>query len=188
MSFFTIYIGALSVWLAKSNPELYAERSRAADNIEPWDNLVIRFHNLFLMAIIFVAALDSGRFGWSNVPYAVQIGGWFGLCLAAAMIWHVMAVNQFLSAWVRIQQDRNQFVVKQGAYRFVRHPMYLAVIVSAFSVPLLLSSYWALIPGLSLALLTTYRTAREDRTLIDKLSGYKEYTSAVQYRLIPGIW
>ncbi|MGI9518399.1 MAG: methyltransferase family protein [Pirellulaceae bacterium] len=188
LSFFAVYVGALSIWLARTNPDLYAERTRIADNIEPWDKWVVKLYSLSLLATVFVGALDSGRFGWSTVPPVIQLGGWVGLCLAATMIWHVMAVNNFLSAWVRIQPDRNQFVVTKGAYGWVRHPMYLAVVIAAFCVPLVLASWWALIPGLCVAVLIMYRTAREDRTLIDKLPGYKEYTEAVRYRLLPGIW
>jgi protein-S-isoprenylcysteine O-methyltransferase Ste14 len=32
------------------------------------------------------------------------------------------------------------------------------------------------------------RTELEDRTLQKELNGYKEYTSQVRYRLIPGVW
>jgi len=66
--------------------------------------------------------------------------------------------------------------------------MYLAIIVSDVFVPLLLVSYWALIPGLLDVFVIVYRTAREDRTLFLKLAGYREYSDSVRYRLIPGIW
>ncbi len=186
--FFALFVNSLAIWLAKTNPDLYAERRRPAENVEPWDKWVVRCHSLFLLAMIGVAALDSGRFGWSEVPLVVQLVGWVGLFLAGAIIWHVMAINNFLSSWARIQEDRDQVVVTQGAYRWVRHPMYLAVIGSAVCVPLALASYWALIPGLLVTVVIIYRTAREDRMLIDKLSGYAEYKETTRYRLIPGIW
>lgn len=99
-----------------------------------------------------------------------------------------MAVNDFSSSWARIQSDRNQTVVTQGAYRWIRHPMYLAVIVSALSVPLVLDSYWALIPGILVVAVTVYRTVHEDRMLVSKLPGYESYTSIVRCRLFPGLW
>jgi len=186
--FFTIFVSSLSIWLARTNPELYAERRRVADNVENWDKMVVRIHSLSFLAVIFLAALDSGRFGWSKVSLPVQLVGWVGLCLAACMVWHVMAVNSFLSSWARIQEDRNQVVVSKGAYRWIRHPMYLAVIISAFSLPLVLVSGWALIPGMLATIVIMYRTAREDRMLYDGLNGYREYAAGVRYRLIPGIW
>ena len=108
LGFFSIYINALSIWLAKTNPDLYAERSRIAENIEPWDHWVIRFYNASLIALILIGALDSGRWRWSSVTIWAQALGWIGLCLAAVLIWHVLAVNNFSSSWVRIQDDRNQ--------------------------------------------------------------------------------
>jgi protein-S-isoprenylcysteine O-methyltransferase Ste14 len=33
-----------------------------------------------------------------------------------------------------------------------------------------------------------YRTAREDRMLMQGLPGYEEYAQKVRYRLLPGIW
>ena len=188
LALFAIYANVLAIWLVKTRPDLYVERRSMAENIEPWDFWVVRFHGFLLLSILFVAALDSGRFKWSTIPVIVQVASWLGLLLVAVLIWHLMAVNDFLSSWVRIQDDRNQVVVTRGAYRFVRHPMYIAIIVSDVFVPLLLVSYWALIPGLLDILLIIYRTAREDRTLSLKLAGYREYSTAVRYRLIPGIW
>jgi protein-S-isoprenylcysteine O-methyltransferase Ste14 len=57
-----------------------------------------------------------------------------------------------------------------------------------FFVPLVLGSLWALIPGGMIAALFVYRTAREDRTLIEKLPGYREYAQHVRYRLLPYVW
>jgi protein-S-isoprenylcysteine O-methyltransferase Ste14 len=79
-------------------------------------------------------------------------------------------------------------VVTTGPYRYVRHPMYVGVILAFLSLPLALGSLWALVPGATCAALFVMRTALEDRTLLDKLPGYREYAERVRYRLIPGIW
>ena len=186
--FQVIYLNALSLWLARANPELLAERRRIAPNIQTWDKLIVRLHILSLLSILFVAALDSGRYAWSYLPTSVQIAGWTGVVASAAMIWHVMAVNQFASGWVRIQDDCNHAVVSRGAYRFVRHPMYVAVILLGFSLPLALSSWWALLAGLLEAVVIMVRTALEDRLLLRELHGYGDYAMSVRYRLFPGLW
>lgn len=56
------------------------------------------------------------------------------------------------------------------------------------ATPLLLGSLWALIPATLTAILFGVRTALEDRTLLEELTGYKEYTRKRRYRLLPGIW
>ena len=52
----------------------------------------------------------------------------------------------------------------------------------------MLNSLWAIIPAIMTALVLIVRTALEDKTLHAELSGYKEYTERVRYRLLPGVW
>ena len=89
---------------------------------------------------------------------------------------------------VRLQKERGQTVISDGPYRFVRHPGYVGGIVANICGPLALGSLWALIPGLLVAILTVYRTAREDKLLHDELAGYSAYAQRVRYRLLPGVW
>lgn len=188
LTLLVIYTNALAVWLARADPALFAERRSKAANVEPWDVPIIRFYNLFFLALLIVAALDSGRYGWSVVPVFAQVTGWFFLGLVCVVVWHVMAVNTYLSTLVRLQDDRGHRVISEGLYGWVRHPMYVGVIVSSFCTPLALASFWALIPGALMALVITYRTAREDHMLREKLEGYEAYAERVRYRLIPGVW
>jgi protein-S-isoprenylcysteine O-methyltransferase Ste14 len=104
------------------------------------------------------------------------------------MVSWTASVNTFLSRTVRIQDDRGQHVIDTGPYSWVRHPMYLGVIVLMISISLLLGSLWALIPGAMIGILFTVRAALEDRTLQQELPGYPEYASRVRCRLFPGIW
>jgi protein-S-isoprenylcysteine O-methyltransferase Ste14 len=89
---------------------------------------------------------------------------------------------------VRIQSDRGHQVATTGPYRFVRHPMYVGVILSVMSIPLILKSWWALIPAVLIVVLFFIRTELEDRTLKQKLTGYTDYADRVRYRLLPGVW
>lgn len=185
---FVIYGVGWACWLARTRPGLLEERGRAGKNVESWDKVVMGIYTGLLFLLIVVSALDSGRYGWSTVPLGAQIAAWVGLGLAGAAIWHVMAVNAYLSSMVRIQEDRGHQVVTQGMYAIIRHPMYLANVILFVCVPLVLGSLWGLIPGFMIVGLFVYRTAREDRTLIEKLPGYEEYAQRVRYRLLPGIW
>ncbi|MFN2152455.1 MAG: methyltransferase family protein [Anaerolineales bacterium] len=145
-------------------------------------------YTVILLVLLIVTALDGGRYQWSSVPLGVQLIGWSFLIFAGAMVWHVMMVNAYLSSWARIQEDRQQVVVQEGAYRFIRHPMYLGIIVAFLGIPLALGSWWAMIPSVVIVGLFVYRTHREDQMLTHGLSGYAEYTGKVRYRLLPGIW
>jgi protein-S-isoprenylcysteine O-methyltransferase Ste14 len=99
-----------------------------------------------------------------------------------------MMINAYLSSWARLQEDREQVVVQTGAYRYIRHPMYLGIIVAFLGIPFALASWWAMIPGIVIIGLFVYRTHREDLMLIHGLNGYADYAERVRYRLLPGIW
>ena len=133
---------------------------------------------LILAAILFVSA---GRLDW--------LQSWlFVVAFAGFVVWLTASVHTFLSRTVRIQEERGQRVIDTGPYSQVRHPMYLSVIILMISIPLLLSSLWALIPGMLIGILFILRTALEDRTLQRELPGYSEYVRRVHYRLVPLIW
>ena len=185
---FVVFSSVLALRLARSDPDLVTERSHRAENVEPWDRVVITCYTVLMFALLILSALDSGRCSWSAVPSWVQILSWVPLCVGAGMIWHVMSVNAYLSSWARIQDDRGHVVVRRGLYRHVRHPMYLGIIIVFACVPLVLGSWWSLIPGLAIIGLFVYRTAREDRMLLDGLPGYHEYAAVVRYRLLPRVW
>ena len=56
-------------------------------------------------------------------------------------------------------------MVTGGPYRYVRHPGYSGLIGFELATPILLGSWWALIPGVLSDVLTVMRTVLEDRTL-----------------------
>jgi protein-S-isoprenylcysteine O-methyltransferase Ste14 len=144
---FTLGVIALVIRLSRTDPQLLRERSQQAPNVESWDRTVMAFYTISLVALLAVAALDSGRMRWSLVPAWIQVLGWSTMLLAGALIWHVMGVNTYASSWARIQEDRGQHVIMAGAYSRVRHPMYLGLVVMFAALPLALASWWSFIPG-----------------------------------------
>lgn len=185
---FLIYVSILVGRLAKLNPALVRERNIPAAKAEAWDQVVMGIYAVILVGLLIVSALDGGRFLWSSVPLGAQMIGWVMLVVAGGMVWQVMMTNAYLSSWARLQEDRGQVVIQAGLYRWIRHPMYLAIMVGFLGIPLVLGSWWALIPGVMIVGLFVYRTYREDLMLQDGLTGYVEYTKKVKYRLLPGIW
>ena len=185
--FFTSTV-MLRLWLSRHDRALMNERFSIAPNVEKWDKVLMGIYSSLLLAMLVVAALDAGRFGWSSTPPGVRIFGWFGLGVALGMVWWAMSANPFASRLVRIQYDRGHTVATGGPYRYVRHPMYAGAIIFCMCVPLVLGSWWGVIPSGGICILFIVRTALEDRTLILKLPGYRDYADRVRYRLLPGIW
>ena len=79
-------------------------------------------------------------------------------------------------------------VITTGPYAIVRHPMYVGVLIFYLFSPLALGSYWAAIPALCIVPFIIARIKGEERELLEKLEGYREYATKTRYRLWPGIW
>ena len=188
LSVFLIPVSAFAWLLARRDPALLRERSQTPVKGEPWDRAVMRLYPILLLVLMVVVALDGGRYRWSVVPPWVQLIGWVLCAMCGTVVWHVSTKNTYLSRYARIQNDRDQVVVRDGLYGHVRHPMYLGIILLFSGLPLVLGSWWAYIPSTVIACLFVYRTHREDRMLQDGLAGYPEDAQDVRYRLVPGIW
>ncbi len=189
LAIFFTYSLLLFAWLARIDPDLVRERKRDVDERNrPYERIIIPVMVTLELALMIVAALDGGRFGWSSVPVWARIAGWALLAVNAAILPWVFRTNTYASGVGRIQDDREHHVIDSGPYRYVRHPMYTGVAACFVGIPLALGSWWALIPGGLLAILFVLRTALEDRMLHEELPGYAEYAQQTRYRLIPGIW
>ncbi len=184
-SAFLMYYG---IWSLHNDPEQLAERSTIKPNVKGWDRIIMAIYTVLLFVLLIVAGLDGGRYHWAPASTGLQAAGWIACLLACALVFWTISVNTFLSRYVRIQDDRSQQAITRGPYRWIRHPMYLGVIILMLGVPLCLGSTWALLPGVLIVILYIIRTALEDKTLQAELQGYSEYCLKVRYRLIPGIW
>lgn len=183
-----LYVGMIIANAMVMERDLVAERARIGEGTKDWDR-VLGSLSIFLVTpgALIVAGLDK-RFGWSQLPPAVQIVAAGLVILGSALTVWAIASNKFFSGTVRIQKDRGHTVVSAGPYAFVRHPGYLAWCVSAPAIPLMLGSLCGLIPAMLGLCALVIRTALEDRTLREELPGYQDYARRVRYRLLPGLW
>ena len=91
-----------------------------------------------------------------------------------------------LSRTVEVQE--NQTVISTGLYGIVRHPMYLATLLMFLPLPLILGSFWGLLPFALYPAVIVIRIVNEERVLTAGLDGYAAYKTKVKYRLIPFLW
>jgi protein-S-isoprenylcysteine O-methyltransferase Ste14 len=177
------------IWGTRNKPDLLKERAQSLKGGgKAWDKVIVLLNMIVGIIGFVVAGLDAVRYQWSVVTPPWRIAGVVLIVLCYFLSYQAVLNNPFASGIVRIQEDRGHHVISRGPYQYVRHPMYIGSILGDFGIPLFLGSYWALIPGVIMAALFTYRTAREDKTLREELPGYEEYTRKVRYRLVPGIW
>jgi protein-S-isoprenylcysteine O-methyltransferase Ste14 len=181
-----VLMALAGAYLWRVNPDIFVARSKIQEGTKGWDKGLVSILLLSHMAEFPVAALDDGRFHWSNVPLWVVVLGYVLLCLGFVVIAWVEKVNKFAEPGVRIHTE--QKVIDTGPYAIVRHPMYMGAVPYFVGIALALGSYWALIPAAIATLILVVRTVMEDKTLHAELTGYKEYAAWVRYRLIPGVW
>ncbi|MCL5280874.1 MAG: isoprenylcysteine carboxylmethyltransferase family protein [Planctomycetes bacterium] len=179
---------ASSVYLWRTNPDIFVARSRIHPGTKAWDKVLMAFLLSSFAAIFLAAGLDGGRFHWSNVPLAVIVLGYVLLCVGFLISIWVYRVNKFAEPSVRIQTERGHKVIDTGPYAIIRHPLYLGGLLMFTGIPLALGSCWALIPTAVGTLVIIVRIVLEERTLQAELEGYKKYAARVRYRLIPGVW
>jgi protein-S-isoprenylcysteine O-methyltransferase Ste14 len=181
-------LASIVVYLRRANPDVLPARLNRHDGTKSWDRWVVGTLRLLTPSAVPVAALDDGRFHWSEMPWGASALGYLFLAAGLAGWAWAESVNRFFEPTVRIQTDRGHTVVDTGPYALVRHPGYVAAFPLFLGVPLALGSHWALVPAVLASLTLVVRTALEDRTLRDELSGYKGYVERVRYRLVPGVW
>jgi protein-S-isoprenylcysteine O-methyltransferase Ste14 len=179
----------LSAWLLKDDRGLIAERLHPGKGMKWWDKGYYLLSTPLYFAAIALAGVDAGRRHWSHHPRAVAYALFLAIfLLGQALFLLAKKVNPFFSSVARIQSDRGQSVCREGPYKYCRHPGYLGGLMFGLATPLVLGSYWALIPQALAALLLVGRTALEDQMLQKELLWYAEYAQAVRFRLFPGLW
>ncbi|MHC4219043.1 MAG: methyltransferase family protein [Planctomycetota bacterium] len=186
-AYFGVFGALVVTAMALIDPGLLRERLRAGARKESrW-----RLFGLKLVgwSHLIVAALDAGRYHWSDpVPFGIQVAGLVGFGAGYGVTVWAMSVNPFFSAVVRIQEDRGQRVITTGPYRHVRHPGYTGIIVGMLCSGPAIGSWLSLVPAAVFVGLILRRTAVEDRLLRENLDGYTAYAARVRHRLIPGLW
>lgn len=165
-------------------PELLKKRLDVGEK-EKAQKGVILFSGLIFPCGFVLSALDF-RFSWSSVPLFLTVISSVLFLLGYVGYAEVMRENAYLSRTVEVQE--NQTVISTGLYAVVRHPMYLATLFMFLPLPLILGSFWGLIPFSLYLPIIAVRIINEEKLLTEELDGYAEYKQKVKYRLIPFIW
>jgi len=126
------------------------------------------------------------RYGWSNVPVWLTILSSLLFLIGYGMYAEVMRENAYLSRTIEVSEG--QRVITTGLYSVVRHPMYLATFLMFIPIPLILGSFFGIIPFTLYPFLIAVRILGEEKLLTAELTGYEEYKNKTKYRLIPFIW
>lgn len=184
---FSLCTNVIGLYLAYTDPALLERRMKAGPGAEtrPAQKAIISVAFLAFGALLVVSALDY-RFGWSTVPASLAIVGDILVALGLLIDLRVFRENTYGAS--TIEHTTGQTVISTGPYAFVRHPMYVGVLVTLIGVPLALGSLWGLAFMLVNVPILMFRIHDEEAMLTQELDGYVGYTQHVRYRLLPGLW
>jgi protein-S-isoprenylcysteine O-methyltransferase Ste14 len=173
----------------RDRKDLIRERLKPGKGIKKWDKCYSLVSAPIYLVMFIVSVLDAARFSWPpTVPVTVIVLGGVLYSIGQVLLLWAKRANRFFSSVVRIQADRQQTVCRDGPYRFVRHPGYAGGLIYTLATPVLLGSYWGLIPAVLTIGPLVIRAHLEDKTLHEELDGYAAYAREVPFRLIPRIW
>ncbi|MBL8956541.1 MAG: isoprenylcysteine carboxylmethyltransferase family protein [Myxococcaceae bacterium] len=182
----TLWLAAGTVFtlLLHKSPELLKERLKPPSDRDQ-NSRRIAIPGMVLHWVL--AGLDA-RYGWSHVPLPLSIVGDVLVAAALALTGWTLLSNPYASTAVRIQSERGHEVITGGPYKFVRHPMYLGVLLLGLGSGPALGSWWAQLFVVPLLVVFVLRTLKEDRMLHGELKGYPEYAARVRWRVVPGVF
>jgi protein-S-isoprenylcysteine O-methyltransferase Ste14 len=177
------------LWSTQS--DLLVERARGP--IRSGQSLADRFLLAAYMATYAAVVAFSAADVW-RLHLLPPLPTWFrALGLAAfvvgtGIVHNALRTNPFAALVVRTQEERGQFVVREGPYGIVRHPMYAGIIPVMLGVAAWLGSAAGMIAVLVPTLILCARILLEERMLRTRLPGYEDYMRQVHWRLLPHIW
>ena len=171
-------------YFLKNDPLFLERRTKAKEKEKEQIIIQIVFSFIFLSGFV-IPGFDK-RFGWSDVPIYIVIIADIVILLGYLLIFFVFKQNSYASRIVEV--EKNQKVISTGLYGFVRHPMYIGVIIMFVPTPIALGSYWGLIPMTTIPIALVFRIINEEKVLSKDLPGYKDYCQKTRYRLIPYVW
>jgi protein-S-isoprenylcysteine O-methyltransferase Ste14 len=180
---------AFFVDLLKHDPKLVERRLQRRET-EPAQKLFQKLFSAVFFSSFVVAGLDF-RFGWSrawigSVPVSLVLTGQVLTSMGCWFVFWVLKTNSFAASTIQVETE--QRVISSGPYRFVRHPMYFGMVLTAAATPLALASYVALPVYALLVPVLVFRLIHEERLLRRDLPGYAEYCQQTRFRLVPWIW
>ena len=147
------------------------------ERVPSWKSIIFVFIQFFTLGLI---GLTGPIFADHPFLLALELTG---LALGLWAVW-IMRPGNFN---ITPDLQSSSVLVKKGPYRLIRHPMYLALLLTTF--PLILDHYTIFRLFLWILLLVDLmlKINYEERILMDGLEDYRSYLKT-SHRLIPHIY
>jgi protein-S-isoprenylcysteine O-methyltransferase Ste14 len=136
-----------------------------------------------LLVLFVVLPVDATFWPYTRV---FSVVGWISVaCGWLLLAWSALNLGRSLTPFPRPREDGE--LITSGAYRIVRHPIYLGVLLICLGLAMASSSSARF--GLTLVLFVFFdrKASREERWLIERYSSYGQYRRHVK-KLIPWLY
>jgi protein-S-isoprenylcysteine O-methyltransferase Ste14 len=148
--------------------------------------LTIAWVSFFLPLIWIVSPLlDFADYPLDPIPLAAGAA-----CLVLGLWLFYRAHADLGTNWsITLEVREKHQLVTHGAYRWVRHPMYLALLIYSVGQGLAVPN-WLAGPsyGVAMLLIFAFRLGPEERIMREQFGKAYEAYAATTKRLVPGIW
>ncbi len=185
ISFFGLYL----IWQMISEIWIYQDPDDYI--VEDNDKKSYLYLQISFMLALFFATIDfvekhyTRNQAWE--PAIIYAG--FGIFLLSCIVrwWGFRSIGKYFNP--RVSVYKNHRLITSGAYRKIRHPLYLGSLLSFIAIPLVFNSWGAML----IIVLTTipaliYRVKIEEEFLVCHFGeAYLAYMQTSK-RIIPGIW
>jgi len=184
IAFFTIYLlCAISEVFIYKDPDTYV--------IEDEDRKSYLYLQLSFLVALFYAAIDFVEYHYTRVyslePAIIVTGFFIFLFSWVIRWWGFRSIDKYFNPRVAIYEEHQ--LITWGAYKNIRHPLYLGAFLSSLSLPLIFNSWGALLITLCTTIpALVYRINIEEEFMLrhfgDEYARYMERSR----KMIPGIW
>ncbi len=148
------------------------------DRITAW--ALVGVQALLIAGIVIVPE----RSDWP-LPSAAHVAAWALVAVAVALaLWGMKWLGRGLTA-SPLPNGRTDLVV-HGPYRWVRHPIYAAVMLGGAAVAYIARSWVAAACAAGLVVLFVVKARWEERHLVATFPGYPDYAAGTG-RFVPGV-
>jgi protein-S-isoprenylcysteine O-methyltransferase Ste14 len=184
-----ILLGSVAIVLIRAP---YGGRSRTIPVKKSWKGtaevilLTIAWVSFFLTLIWIATPL----FAFADYPLHPLLFASGLLCLGLGLWLFYRSHADLGTNWsITLEVRENHQLVTHGVYRWVRHPMYLSLLIYSVGQALVVPN-WLVGPsyGIAMALISALRMGPEERMMLEEFEKDYEAYMAMTKRLIPGVW
>jgi protein-S-isoprenylcysteine O-methyltransferase Ste14 len=169
-------------------------RARTGEHLdrrqEGWPILLsLRLLGLAFMVGLIAYVVEPSNMQWASLhlpPSARWLGVPIGIATIALVTWMFHTLGHNLTDTVVTRQ--NASLVTGGPYRWVRHPMYVALMLAVIANTLVADNAYFAVIGAAAVLVVVARTRIEERNLVARFGPDYENYMAGTGRFMPKFW